>query len=323
MCCVARSLCLLGSLCPGRERNHLAGCCGPAAADGASLLIHPNSYSLHTHRTRINTHITHTQPAREAALPGRLIRPDAAAVQLLAARGLRAAVRAPKRQRDNGCARACVSLCGVWGCMWVGVCCVCLSDVSACVSPSTPVAVGVCGRSCVATYELAPQMSARNHQAIIAHCHLPLSSPSPSFLLTAAHPFLPAPCIAPAAAACAAFAHAPRTGCTPHIGEHTCVMLQPLSHPDVPEPTWLAPFVSDFRSRFISLLGGSFRGMSPALALSLLNPKLNFGESEVSAGVANGVTVTRGDGRPLSPYDLKRLQVSICDARRISQGERK
>lgn len=53
------------------------------------------------------------------------------------------------------------------------------------------------------------------------------------------------------------------------------------------------------------------QGMSPALALSILNPKLVFSEGEASAGVQAGVLVTRGDGRQLSPYDLKRLQVRL------------
>jgi N-acetyltransferase 10 len=86
-------------------------------------------------------------------------------------------------------------------------------------------------------------------------------------------------------------------------------MLQALAHPDVPNTSWLQPFVSDFKSRFIALLAGAFKSMSPALALSILNPKLVFSEAEASAGVQQGVMVTRGDGRQLSPYDLKRLQV--------------
>lgn len=53
------------------------------------------------------------------------------------------------------------------------------------------------------------------------------------------------------------------------------------------------------------------QGMSPALALSILNPKLVFSEGEASAGVQAGVLVARGDGRQLSPYDLKRLQVRL------------
>jgi N-acetyltransferase 10 len=91
-------------------------------------------------------------------------------------------------------------------------------------------------------------------------------------------------------------------------------MLQALEHPDVPDASWLAPFSSDFKSRFISLLGGAFKTLSPALALSILNPKLSFSEAEASAGVQAGVLVTRGDGRALSPYDLKRLQVGGCRA---------
>lgn len=42
-----------------------------------------------------------------------------------------------------------------------------------------------------------------------------------------------------------------------HAGEHTCVMLQALFHPDVPNTSWLQPFVSDFKSRFVALLAGA------------------------------------------------------------------
>lgn len=94
-------------------------------------------------------------------------------------------------------------------------------------------------------------------------------------------------------------------------GEHTCVMLQALQHPEVQGTGWLEPFVTDFKARFTALLGGAFRTMGPALALSILNPKLVFSEAETAAGVQDGVIVTRGDGRQMSPYDLKRLQVQI------------
>jgi N-acetyltransferase 10 len=87
-------------------------------------------------------------------------------------------------------------------------------------------------------------------------------------------------------------------------------MLQPLQHPQVEGTAWLQPFVSDFKARFMTLLGGAFRTLAPALALSILNPKLVFSEAESAAGVKEGLTVARGDGRPMSPYDLKRLQVT-------------
>jgi N-acetyltransferase 10 len=96
-------------------------------------------------------------------------------------------------------------------------------------------------------------------------------------------------------------------------GEHTIIMLRALRSPDVEDPTWLEPFVSDFRTRFSSLLSGSFRDFGPALALSILDPKLRFNEEEAAAATAGGATtatqkVIRADGHPLNAYDMKRLQ---------------
>jgi N-acetyltransferase 10 len=59
----------------------------------------------------------------------------------------------------------------------------------------------------------------------------------------------------------------------------------------------------------MSLLGGAFRGMAPALALSLLDPQLTWGEADSHSSVQQGVTVVKGDGQLMTPYDLKRLQV--------------
>ena len=62
----------------------------------------------------------------------------------------------------------------------------------------------------------------------------------------------------------------------------------------------------------MALLPGAFRAFAPALALSLLDPKLVWSEDEAAASVQGGVEVPRADGAPLSPYDLKRLQVRGC-----------
>ena len=67
-------------------------------------------------------------------------------------------------------------------------------------------------------------------------------------------------------------------------GEHSCVMLkvlnninqmdgQDLALPPVDHHAWLQAFWSDFRRRFVSLLGFQFRKMSPALALAVLHNK--------------------------------------------------
>ena len=115
-------------------------------------------------------------------------------------------------------------------------------------------------------------------------------------------------------------------------GECTVIMACPLDHPDVQGTDWLNPFVRDFKSRFISLLGGAFRSLPAALALTVLDPQLTFSEQEARAGVqGQAEAVARGDGEvgeegegsklkpkvssvlyrmdgePLDPYDLKRL----------------
>jgi len=88
-------------------------------------------------------------------------------------------------------------------------------------------------------------------------------------------------------------------------GEHTIIMLKELASPDITEANWTKPFVADFRSRFTALLGTDvFRKMSPALALSLLDPKLRWSESESRANEAN---VSGSVPVSISPYDLKRI----------------
>jgi N-acetyltransferase 10 len=50
--------------------------------------------------------------------------------------------------------------------------------------------------------------------------------------------------------------------------------------------------------------------MTPALALTILDPKLTYSEEETQTSIQAGVVLSRLDGQPLDPYDLKRLQVS-------------
>lgn len=52
-----------------------------------------------------------------------------------------------------------------------------------------------------------------------------------------------------------------------------------------------------------------FRHYSPALALTLLDPKLDFIDSETASGIHSGTVVGRSDGSGFSPHDLRRLQV--------------
>ncbi|KAL6744873.1 tRNA binding domain-containing protein, partial [Haematococcus lacustris] len=91
-------------------------------------------------------------------------------------------------------------------------------------------------------------------------------------------------------------------------GENTLIMMTALEHPDVAGGTaWLDPFVRDFKQRFMVLLGGAFRTLPAALALSIIDPKLSWSEADSQTAVQSGTSVTRLDGGPLTPYDLKRL----------------
>ncbi|KAK9836541.1 hypothetical protein WJX74_002758 [Apatococcus lobatus] len=92
-------------------------------------------------------------------------------------------------------------------------------------------------------------------------------------------------------------------------GENSAIMLSALQSPMVESVKWLDAFILDFRTRLAALLAGAFRSFPPALALSLLDPKLSFGTEETERSIEQGGTVIhKAGGSALSPYDLKRLQ---------------
>ena len=96
-----------------------------------------------------------------------------------------------------------------------------------------------------------------------------------------------------------------------HAGEFTAIMLLALPSPNVEGVAWLEPFVQDFKLRFLTLLAGPFRGCSPGLALSVLDPKVKFSDAEAQASSEQGLNVLNVDNRPLTMHDLKRLQVCL------------
>ncbi|CAA7057035.1 unnamed protein product [Microthlaspi erraticum] len=64
-------------------------------------------------------------------------------------------------------------------------------------------------------------------------------------------------------------------------GEHTCMLLKPLKNDELEvsgsdELGFFAPFYKDFRMRFSKLLSDKFKKMDYTLAMSVLNPKINF-----------------------------------------------
>jgi len=63
-------------------------------------------------------------------------------------------------------------------------------------------------------------------------------------------------------------------------------------------------FYQDFRVRFTSLLGSSFREVAPGLCLSILAPKLNWDDK----GGSSRDSVLKADNEILTPHDMRRIQ---------------
>jgi N-acetyltransferase 10 len=90
-------------------------------------------------------------------------------------------------------------------------------------------------------------------------------------------------------------------------GEHTCIMATTAvaSNPDTvtSNSKWLLEFHTDFRRRFVHLLGYEFRSLAPGLALAILEPS--------SAGDAHAVSRKKSVVQLkdiFTPYDLRRLE---------------
>ncbi|CAN6543663.1 unnamed protein product [Malus baccata var. baccata] len=88
-------------------------------------------------------------------------------------------------------------------------------------------------------------------------------------------------------------------------GEHTCMVLKSLKNDEL-ETSDFRPFNLDFRRRFLRLLGYSFRTMDYRLAMSILDPKINYKDGEPKSSTTDGFLRSITD--LLSPYDMKRLE---------------
>lgn len=94
-------------------------------------------------------------------------------------------------------------------------------------------------------------------------------------------------------------------------GEHTMIMLSALHSDSLDDLAWLDAFVQDFKLRFTTLLAGAYRAFPPALALSILDPKLNFTDAEAQEATTREAALHKPDGSALTAYDFKRLQVRL------------
>ncbi|XP_074273560.1 RNA cytidine acetyltransferase 2-like [Silene latifolia] len=91
-------------------------------------------------------------------------------------------------------------------------------------------------------------------------------------------------------------------------GEHTCMVLKALRNDDFeadPGDEWghLGPFYRVFKQRFCGLLSSSFRCMEYKLAMSVLDPEINFEAAESTAD-----RYLKSVNEYICPLDLKLLQ---------------
>ncbi|KAJ9615289.1 N-acetyltransferase 10 [Cladophialophora chaetospira] len=92
-------------------------------------------------------------------------------------------------------------------------------------------------------------------------------------------------------------------------GEHSCVMLRPLSSSTSTDNSWLAAYAQDFHRRFLTLLSYQFRSFAAVQALSIsesASRAMRSTSSEEQSPAVKPLTKSNLDAR-FSPFDLARL----------------
>ncbi|XP_055689999.1 RNA cytidine acetyltransferase isoform X2 [Lutzomyia longipalpis] len=85
-------------------------------------------------------------------------------------------------------------------------------------------------------------------------------------------------------------------------GEHSCIMITPLSTDKTASDSWISAYFFDFRRRILKLLGKSFQSFTSSLALSIIhNPAAS------KSALAEKITLTAINTFFL-PHDIQRLE---------------
>nr|KJB49109.1 hypothetical protein B456_008G101500 [Gossypium raimondii] len=94
-------------------------------------------------------------------------------------------------------------------------------------------------------------------------------------------------------------------------GEHTCMVLKPLNNDDFEvsgcdEWGFFSPFYQEFKLRFSRNLSRDFRDMEYKLAMSVLDPKMDF--TDIEPAPSKSDELSKLINTLLSPYDMGRLK---------------
>merc|ERR1712187_1104711 len=63
---------------------------------------------------------------------------------------------------------------------------------------------------------------------------------------------------------------------------------------------WLEPYENDFKTRFLALLSGPFRHLTPAIAISILDPKWNITKKQFDNRDQHGSTGVEANQKRIS-----------------------
>ncbi|KAL0426835.1 UNVERIFIED_CONTAM: RNA cytidine acetyltransferase 1 [Sesamum latifolium] len=86
-------------------------------------------------------------------------------------------------------------------------------------------------------------------------------------------------------------------------GEHSCMVLKPLEGSWTDSEHYLSPFYQCFRERFARSLPLCFREMDYKLAMSIMDPKINFPNNDPLLSLENkGTMISPNDFRLLEAY---------------------
>lgn len=93
-------------------------------------------------------------------------------------------------------------------------------------------------------------------------------------------------------------------------GEYTCMVLKALKNDDVEaagSDDWgfYGPFYQEYKGRLVELLGSTYRKMNYKLAMSVLDPKINFSEQDSASSASSELNSMKF---LLEPYEIKRLE---------------
>ena len=89
-------------------------------------------------------------------------------------------------------------------------------------------------------------------------------------------------------------------------GEHSCIMLRPLSTSTANDSNWLGIYALDFQKRFLALLSYQFRSFASVQALSISESASRAAPDTNSSTSTKPLTKLELDST-FSPYDLARL----------------